>query len=200
MNKYKKLLNLHQDTKFILIDHADATVATVYKVIDPAGLQYIFKLFDREKNYLREIYFLKYFVDILPVPDVINIIPPTTNFSGAILMEYLSGDFLKPETMTNDLAYKIGGVLAEIHSYSTDGFGDLIQIDRLDQDPRVHFTDKFEEGVAECIDHLPAALIKKCCDYYYKNLDLLDSIDGPCIIHRDFRPANIFVKCLIMVQ
>ena len=99
----------------------------------------------------------------------------------------------KTENLTNELAYEIAVLLAQIHSHSTDGVGDLTQMDNLSQDPSSHFTIKFEEGIAECKNHLPVSLIEKCRAYFKSNIKLLTSVDGPCIIHRDFRPANMIV-------
>jgi Ser/Thr protein kinase RdoA (MazF antagonist) len=52
---------------------------------------------------------------------------------------------------------------------------------------------KFEEGLEECTPHLPISLIRQCLDYYKANLDLLTAVDGPCVVHRDFRPGNIII-------
>lgn len=40
---------------------------------------------------------------------------------------------------------------------------------------------------------MPQQLIEQCCLYYDRNLNLLTSVDGPCIIHRDFRAGNVIV-------
>ncbi len=52
---------------------------------------------------------------------------------------------------------------------------------------------KFEEGLDECRDHLPTELMENCQRYYSANIDLLKSVDGPCIVHRDFCPGNLIV-------
>ncbi len=103
------------------------------------------------------------------------------------------GNLLKTEDLNDKLAYEIGSLLARIHLERVQGYGDLIQPDHLSADPRVHFTLKFEEGLDECRDHLPAALLEKCRQYYDQHIDLLSSVDGPCIIHRDFRPGNLIL-------
>ncbi|HXF28491.1 MAG TPA: phosphotransferase [Chlamydiales bacterium] len=36
-------------------------------------------------------------------------------------------------------------------------------------------------------------LLKQCRHYYDTHIDLLASADGPCMIHRDFRPGNVIV-------
>ena len=38
-----------------------------------------------------------------------------------------------------------------------------------------------------------SSLLEKCRQYYENHIDLLLEADGPCVIHRDFRPGNIIV-------
>lgn len=106
-------------------------------------------------------------------------------------MEYLPGEVLTKKNLTTELAYEIGALLAKIHLNRTDAFGDLTKEESMVQDPRTYFADKFEESFAECLVHLPASLLQKCRNYYEQNIDCLLTVDGPCIIHRDFRPGNI---------
>lgn len=188
---YRPLLNL-QGAIFLQIDHEDAMVALVYKIIQSNGEQFILKICDRVNDYLREAYFLNYFAGILPVPKIIQAVPPTSEWQGAILMEYLPGTLLKVADFTETLAYDIGRCLAQIHLNRLSGYGDPIQ-SNLSVDPRGYFTLKFEEGLNECKDHLPSKLIEGCQRYYTTNVDLLMSADGPCIVHRDFRPGNLIV-------
>ncbi len=110
---------------------------------------------------------------------------------GAVLMECLQGNLLKSETVANALAWEIGSFLARIHLEHAKGYGDLTDPAHLNDDPRIPFTMKFEEGLEECKGHLPDSLLKICRRRFYKGINLLLSADGPCIIHRDFRPGNI---------
>jgi Ser/Thr protein kinase RdoA (MazF antagonist) len=109
-------------------------------------------------------------------------------------MECLPGAILKKTDLTDDLAYEIGTLLAHIHLNRTAGYGDLIHPESLSPDPRIHLTLKFEEGLNECTHHLPPTLIDQCRSYYNDHLYLLDSVDGPCMIHRDFRPGNLIIN------
>lgn len=188
---YQEHLNLHNSV-FSHIDHEDAMVAIVYKVTQPNGEQLILKICDRSNDYLREMYFLKHFAGILPVPKIIQSVEPTEGIHGAILMEYLPGNLIKAEELTEALAYEIGRCLALIHLNRLPGYGDPIQRD-LNPDPKGYFTLKFEEGIDECRHHLPKELIEQCQSYYKENVNLLMSVDGPCIVHRDFRPGNIII-------
>lgn len=196
MNKfisvYQKQLNL-QNAHFSLIDHDDAMVAIVYKITQPNGKHLILKICSRSGDYFREAYFLDHFARKLPVPHIIQLVPPETNLHGAILMECLPGHLLKTDNLGSNLYQEIGSLLAYIHLDPVKGYGDLTEPDKLSFDPRIPFTLKFEEGMDECRDHLSSALLANVRRYYDNHLDFLLETDGPCVIHRDFRPGNIFI-------
>lgn len=189
---YQQRFNL-QNATFSRIDHEDAMVAIVYKVTLPIGTQLILKICARTNDYLREVYFLKHFADLLPVPRLIQLVQPEIGVNGAILMECLPGKLLKTTDFNGPLAYEMGSLLARVHLNCVAGYGDLIQPHDLNPDPRVHFTLKFEEGFAECSHHLPKELLEQCHRYYKTHINLLRAGDGPCMIHRDFRPGNVIV-------
>lgn len=190
---YQERLELHKAV-FSLIEHDDATVAVVYKVTQPNGLEFILKICDRPPDYLREVYFLNFFAGKLPVPRLIQLVKPERGVHGAILMEFLPGRLLTEADLNDSVAYEMGSLLARIHENRTAGYGDLIQPDSLSLDPRVHFTLKFEEGLEECRLHLPESLLAQCRRYFDEHLDQLGTVDGPCLIHRDFRPGNIIAN------
>jgi Ser/Thr protein kinase RdoA (MazF antagonist) len=195
MNKcialYKRRLNL-QNATFVRIEHEDALVAIVYKIMSADNV-YILKICPRDQDYLREVYFLKHLSGLLPVPKLIEEVPPEQGAAGAILMEYLEGTILKKTNITDRLAYEAGEYLAQIHQNSVEEYGDLTQPQELSKNPQAHFAMKFEEGFSECSMNLPRELLKKSRQYFDAHLSLLASVDGPCIIHRDFRPGNIMV-------
>lgn len=182
-----------QSATFSRIDHEDATVAIVYKVTQPNNTQLILKICSRPEDYRHEVYFLNHFSKSLPVPNIIQTIKPSADIDGAILMECLPGSLLKIIDFTDALAYETGALLARIHLNQVTGYGDLLQPENFNLDPRIHFSLKFEENIAECSNHLPTKLIEQCRHYYDTHLDLLRSVDGPCIIHRDFRPGNLII-------
>jgi Ser/Thr protein kinase RdoA (MazF antagonist) len=192
MTLYQDRLNLNNAT-FTLIEHEDAMVATVYEVKLFDGDRLILKICSRAKDYFREVYCLKYFADKLSVPKIIQVVAPEKDLKGAILMEYIPGTLLKIAELTNELTYEIGSALAKIHLNRAAGYGELMQPDRLTSDPRIYFTQKFEENFAECASNLPQELLIKCREYFKTHIDLLSKVDGPCIIHRDFRPGNLII-------
>jgi aminoglycoside phosphotransferase (APT) family kinase protein len=127
------------------------------------------------------------------VPKIIQLIEPEKEMDGAVLMECVYGNLLKAEAVTSALALEVGSLLARIHLEQTEGYGDLTDPVHLSLDPRISFAMKFEEGLEECKGHLPDSLLKICRSHFDKDIDLLLSTDGPCIIHRDFRPGNVII-------
>lgn len=187
---YKKRLNLPK-AQFTFIDHEDAMVAAVFKISQPGRPDLILKVCSRKGDFLRESYFLSRFSGKILVPRIIQLIEPEEGLDAAVLMECIQGDLLKPEAITKTLASEIGALLARIHLEYAEGYGDLTDTSHLSSDPRISFTMKFEEGLEECKGHLPESLLETCRRHFQRDIDLLLSADGPCVIHRDFRPGNI---------
>jgi Ser/Thr protein kinase RdoA (MazF antagonist) len=190
---YKERLNL-PEAQFTFIDHEDAMVAAVFKISQPGRPDLILKVCSRKGDFLRESYFLSRFAGKILVPKIIQLIEPEEGLDAAVLMECIQGDLLKPETITNTLASEIGALLARIHLEHAEGYGDLTDPSHLSNDPRIPFTMKFEEGLEECKGHLPESLLETCRCHFDRDIDLLLSADGPCVIHRDFRPGNIIAS------
>lgn len=190
---YRRKLNL-PDAVFAHIDHEDAMVATVFKISQSESPDLILKICSRIGDFLRESYFLSLFVGKIPVPKLICLINPEVGLDGAVLMECVHGDLLQSNAVTSILAWEIGSILARIHLERAEGYGDLTDPVHLSSDPRIPFTMKFEEGLEECKGHLPASLLETCVRHFDKDINLLLSADGPCVIHRDFRPGNIIVS------
>lgn len=189
---YRKHLHL-QDATFVQIVHEEAMVASVYKVTLLSGAEYILKIEARPNDALREAYFLKHFAGKLPVARLLQVVEPEVGMNGALLMECLPGALLTVAHLSDRLAYEIGTQLACIHQSRQPSFGDLITTQELRPDPHHWFRLKFEEGFAECRDHLPRELLEKVRHYFEENVKLLDAVDGPCVVHRDFRPGNLLV-------
>lgn len=190
---YKQYFQLPEG-EFTLISHADTIISKVYDVVASNEHRFILKIYPETNHYLREVYFLQKLKSCIRVPKMIGAIEPASNRFGAILMEHLEGHLLQASDLSHDLAFEIGIALARIHNNQTTGYGDLINPDTFTQDPILYFSAKFEEELNECKHHLPKELIKKSRLYLEKHQTLLRSVDGPCIIHRDFRPGNLIVS------
>lgn len=189
---YSQILHL-QNAIFSRIDHEEAMIAVVYKVTQPNQKDLILKICPRSEDYQRELYFLTHLADRLPVPHVVQAIPPEATAPGAILMECLPGKLLKITDFTDALAFEVGTAVARIHLNRVAGYGDLTQPHLLTPDPGLYFTQKFDEELAECRHHLTKSLIEQCQHYHDAQAHLLSSVDGPCIVHRDFRPGNLLI-------
>lgn len=177
-----------ENAQLTLIEHADAMVAKVYLVKLESGQELILKYSERPKDYQRESYFLKRLQGVIPVPRVLQ-----EDYSHALLMEKLPGHLMSHADFTKSVAFELGTILATLHQIKMELFGDPTEEDTLSSDPFIPFTAKFEEGLAECSGHLPPELLKKCKDHFHKLIEQHHQVDGPCLIHRDFRPGNIFV-------
>lgn len=193
IDKYKELLDL-SGAEFCKIDHDDAMIAVVYKILRPSKPPLILKLCAHEQDYHRELYFLRLLGSSLPVPAVVNTVEPSEKSAGAILLECLEGSLLQPDDWSTRLSYEVGSVLARLHLNRTDGYGDLTKPQSLFPVASPYFEEKFNEELNECESHLPKSLVDKCQRYFTSYRHLLDNVDGPCIIHRDFRPGNMIVR------
>lgn len=193
INIYKDRLNLHH-AQFLPIEHSEAIIATVFKIIESDNKESILKICPRDTDYFCEVYFLKYFSGHFPVPRLIQVSAPSPDIHGAILMECIPGILLKRENLTDMIAKQIGSLLAKIHANKANGYGDPNQPNHLNAHTADYFTFKFEEGLEECKPILPQVLLNQCRYFYDKYQILLNSVDGPCLTHRDFRPSNIIVN------
>lgn len=189
---YKKQLAL-QSATFTHINHTNTIIAEVYKVVTTDKKPSILKICPRSDDYFREVYFLRQLKGCIPVPQIIATLEPSSNHFGAILMEYVEGELLKNEDWSNDLAFEIGINLARLHNNRTDGYGDITKPKTLAREANLYFNQKFQEELDECKGHLPENLIEKCSTYLDRCQSLLANIDGPCLVHRDFRPGNMIV-------
>lgn len=189
---YQKRLHLQHST-LTKIEHEDAIVATIYRVTLAKGKVLILKICKLPRHYFREVYCLNYFAGKLPVPRIVETVAPDQDVEGAVLMECLPGRVGKIADFSGDLAFELGSLLGRIHHHAMPGYGELIDQKSLQSDARSFFGLKFEEIISECASHLPSSLMDKCQQYYNSHLDLLDAVDGPCIVHRDFRPGNLMI-------
>jgi len=158
LSLYQDVLGL-KSSAFSRIEHEDAIVAIAYRITKPDGTKLILKICEREKDYFRELNFLTLLANQILVPKIIQTVPPGNNVHGAILMECLRGDLLKPYDLTESLSYQIGRSLAIVHNNRFNGYGDPAS-PPLSPNPKDPFTFKFEEGLDECQNNLPIALVK----------------------------------------
>jgi aminoglycoside phosphotransferase (APT) family kinase protein len=180
-----------KDATVSRIVHNSAMVAAVYKIEQQDHEPLILKICDLPRHCYRERAALELLAGVFqsapsrPVPRLIGAIPPDGERNGAILMEFIPGTILSGQTLTEDMAYELGGILARVHSMRSE---------KIEETPLQYFSRKFEENSAECAQHLSQSLIQKCRDYFDAHVDLLRTADGPCMVHGDFHPGNIIIN------
>lgn len=182
------------EAKFTKVDHADAMVAEVYRLDFNDAPSLILKLCARPGDYHREVYFLRRMQGKITVPQVIEVLQPHKGLPGGILMECLNGKLMCAEEFTGDLAFQVGEALARIHHERTQAYGDLTCPESLSADPFFHFGLKFKEGLEECTDHLSDEVLQDCRTLYNRLRDSVGNVDGPCVVHRDYRAGNLLVQ------
>lgn len=178
-------LNL-EDARVLQIVHSEAMIADVYRIEEANKLPLILKIHSRASDFHRELYFLTALRGVIPVPRIVATLEPS------LLMECLEGSLLEGSEWTDELAFDCGATLAKLHSARKESFGDPTHAHF--RTARAYFQEKFFEELEECKQHLPERTINKCIGYFNENVEFLDHVDGPCLVHRDFRPGNIFVK------
>lgn len=190
---YKKELGL-EGSKFTLINSEEAMVSIAYKIESGRDPNLILKICTREQDYKRELKFLEYFKNKIPLPKVIRFLESKEDQLPGILMEELPGASLQKSNITESLAFDAGALLAKIHQNEQSSYGDITNLKTLCKDPKAPFILKFKEGLEECKGHLPKILLGFCKKILEENINKLDSSDGPRLIHRDYRPANIITN------
>lgn len=193
IDEYKKLLKL-ESFSAREIKHEDNMVSQVFLLEAKNAKPLILKIYEHTSHYIRELYFLPRLNNIIPTPQIIDKIPPGGGLHCAILMEYLPGEILTSKKITKDIAYEAGNLLAQVHSNKGNEFGDVARQDLFGMSAIPSFKEKFQENLNECKNHLADDVIDKCITYYNAHNTLLNDVDGPCIVHLDFRPGNLLVQ------
>jgi serine/threonine protein kinase len=178
-------------TRFRLIQHEDAIVAWVFRIDLLDGSQQILKVFPRAGDSNRELYSLCRMEGKIPVPKVIRHFPPESNLPGALLMEFINGELMDIEKCSEELFFEAGASMGRLHMERAEGYGDPINSQPLDDHAIHSFLIKFSENMNECRGHLSEPLLGKCQQFFDQKIGLLAKVDGPCLVHRDFRPRNI---------
>lgn len=175
-----------------LIVHEDSLSSEVYRVRLSKGSSVILKFSYTPTRYRKEKYYLMLLQEIIPLPQILHTIDPEKGFHGALILEDVPGNLLKAETLSDDTAFELGEVLARLHSVSVESYGDLStpKSKRKALSPVELMQNYFEGSLSECKHNIDPKLLAKCTEYVEKNLSVFLEAQGPCIVHRDFRPGN----------
>jgi Ser/Thr protein kinase RdoA (MazF antagonist) len=191
------LEKLHLEEKMLnhqKISHKDSLSSDVFRIDLKNEKSVILKVFFKEEKWKREIYFLKLLKDHIKVPKIFKTIPPEKDQKPALLMEFLEGEVIFLEKLTNDISFKLGELLATLHKFPTKKYEDIAIKTKNPMDGKKLFEESFQEHFLECKNHLSTKLLKKIEDFHNSNIEKFENVDGPCVVHRDFRPGNVLAK------
>lgn len=174
------------------IEHEDVTSSEVFKLQKKDGALQILKIYFDAHRFRRESYFLSFLKGKIPVPEKLAAIEPTEERRGALLMNYLEGEPLKAGNLTGSMAIEMGALLARLHNIPIQRFGDL-SLEYGQCDPKEELRNYFERSVGEANGVLPRDFLEKCKKYFDNHVAELKMLDGPCLVHRDYRPGNLLV-------
>jgi Ser/Thr protein kinase RdoA (MazF antagonist) len=175
------------------IEHEDSMSSEVFKLQKKDGTVQILKIYFDAPRWRRECYFLEMMPSAIPVPEVLDVIEPSEERRGAVLMSCLEGEPLKMEDLTEELAIEMGEMLARLHSIPIKRYGDL-SLPGGECNPKEELRSYFERSVKESNGVLPKDFLEKCRRYFDKHVAELKMLDGPCVTHRDYRPGNVMVS------
>ncbi len=185
VNFYIEKLNLEAKS-ICKIEHEDSLSADVYALELKDNTSLILKICSNADRYKREVYFLNRLQDTIPVPKIID------HHEPALLMEYLPGQILRAATFTQEQSFAMGKLLAQLHEMRTSNYGDLTRPGQ-NTGPIQEMIDYLEESIDECKQVVEPALLDKAKKYVEQNMVSSEVFDGPCIVHRDFKPGNVFM-------
>ncbi|SDS84634.1 Ser/Thr protein kinase RdoA involved in Cpx stress response, MazF antagonist [Paenibacillaceae bacterium GAS479] len=193
------ILNVIEKLKLNVLnieDVPESFSSEVYK-ISLANRENVYVKIPYNKDKLfREFQVLELLKDVIPVPKVLDLWDGDENSTGALLLSAIEG---QPCTGNIDetVSFQIGMYHAMLHETKTPGYGQHVKngFKLLDQnDWRLHMKSNFEKWKEPCKEILDPDLYEKCVIHFDGVFAALPELDGPCVVHMDFRPANILVN------
>lgn len=166
----------------------------MYKITLEAGEEVILKIpFTREKLY-RESKMLQRISCILPAPCVLDLWTGDETTSGAILLSFIDGAPCLDQQVDKPLSFRMGELLATLHTVSMPGFGHEGEHGFTYVDWWDFINTKVERILANSEGHLSPTTFQKVHDHFQHFSTHHPQADGPCAVHSDYRPGNILVQ------
>lgn len=174
----------------------DSFSSEVYKLTLAGGEHVYVKIpFNRNKLF-REFQMLETLKNVLPVPEVLDFWSGDEHMTGALLLSAIQG-MPCTETVDEKLSFQIGMHHAMLHEVSMPGYGCHVTDGFKVFEPndwRLHIQSNFEKWKEPCQEMLDPELYERSVLHFDRVFSALPDPDGPCIVHMDFRPANILVN------
>jgi len=144
--------------------------------------------FNREKIE-REVRVLELLSNNPLVPDLLNVWYGDESNIGAILMSYIEGEPMKLP-VDDKIVYDMGKALATLHNVKLEKF----ELNEAENDWWESIRNRFKLWMEEIDGYIPLLLQKKIESYYDTHILGNYMVDGPCLVHFDYRPGNLLVK------
>jgi Ser/Thr protein kinase RdoA (MazF antagonist) len=140
----------------------------------------------------REMAMLKILEGKLPVPRLIDSWISEEAQPGVLLLSFIPGQPLTGP-ITFGLAFKLGALLAGLHTNTLTHFGDEFQPVQ-NHSWWAQLNETFQSWQPFCARIMPSGLIEQVLDRYNLLYSRLPAPDGPCLVHFDYRPGNVLVQ------
>lgn len=177
-------------------DVPESFSSEVYKLTLASGENVYVKIpFNKDKLF-REFQILETLKGVIPVPKVLDIWYGDENSTGALLLSAIQGMSCTGD-IDEKLSFQMGVYLAMLHEVKPPGYGYHVAdgFNLLDQNNwRLYIKSNFEKWKEPCKEILDSQLYESCILHFDRVFSALPDPDGPCIVHMDFRPANILVN------
>jgi len=153
------------------------------------GQKVVLKIPFTRVKLIREKKVLNLLSDNPLVPELLDIWEGDESCVGALLLSYIDGEPLLLPT-EDSVIYDMGKALAMLHNVKLSRF----ELDENEDDWCRSVRNTIERWVAEIRSSLSEALLLKIDEFLNENVMKLDRVDGPCLVHFDYRPGNILVR------
>ena len=164
-----------QDTEFTIDDlqviEEDFFSSDVYFLGETAVL----KIFRSLEGCFYERKALEILKGHYPVPTILN------SYPRALILKRISATPMKEEEVNSVSAYDLGRLLGKLHS--------LKKVANFPM--KKNFMENTKVSLKLCENIVSSEILELSNDYLYTRFPSIDSLQGPTIIHRDFRPGNI---------
>ncbi len=181
-----------QAAKIEPIIHSDSLSSEVFRLFLFEGGTQILKLCYSEERFRRETFCYKHLKEIIPLAQLIDVIKPSQDFGGALLLEDIPGELLTIETLTPSYAQEMGRILARVHQVPHPYYGELGLENK--SSPYQEMKNNFLKSCQECKGVVDVTLLQKIKSYVDERIELMHQAEGPCITLRDFRPGNVIAN------
>jgi Ser/Thr protein kinase RdoA (MazF antagonist) len=196
MEKIKNIIRKLNLNVFKIETVPESFSSEVYKIELNKGEKAYLKIPFNENKLYKERAMLERLKTILPVPKVLDYWEGDQSTPGALLLSSIEGEPITGE-VSPKIAYEIGYYQAQLHSVDMPGYG----VDARDgfnylekNDWRLYVKNNFDKWKEPCKEIIEPELYEKCVQHFKREFSSLPKIDGPCVVHMDFRPGNILVK------